>query len=162
MKDVFLNPGEWFAGDRHHRVRTLLGSCVSITLWHPHLKVGAMSHSLLTTRGSPSESRDGRYVDEALWLMLDALAALGAAAPVLEAKVFGGGDMFPAQAGKNGLGLRIGQRNGEAAKQLLAQAGIAVRSESLFGVGHRKIMFDIGSGHVWSFQSGPAAMSDKS
>ena len=46
--DVFLMPGEHFVGDARHRIRTLLGSCVSITLWHPQRRVGAMSHFLLT------------------------------------------------------------------------------------------------------------------
>jgi hypothetical protein len=33
--DIFLMPGDVFVGDEQYRVRTLLGSCVSVTLWHP-------------------------------------------------------------------------------------------------------------------------------
>ena len=47
VTNIFLLPGEHFTGDARHRISTLLGSCVSITLWHPQLQVGAMSHFLL-------------------------------------------------------------------------------------------------------------------
>jgi chemotaxis protein CheD len=33
--------------------------------------------------------------------------------------------------------------------------GIPIISESLFGVGHRQIIFDVGTGHVWSRQVKP-------
>lgn len=33
--DIFLQPGEHYVGDADCTIRTLLGSCVSITLWHP-------------------------------------------------------------------------------------------------------------------------------
>ena len=48
--DVFLSPGDYFVGDAHHRIRTILGSCVSVTLWSDHPRVGAMSHFLLASR----------------------------------------------------------------------------------------------------------------
>ena len=42
-----------------------------------------------------------------------------------------------------------GRRNGEAARELLAEHGIEVLSENLFGNGHRQIVFDVGTGDVW-------------
>ena len=155
--DVFLNPGEYFVGDRRHRVRTLLGSCVSITLWDPVLRVGAMSHFLLAARASaPSAALDARYAVDAFALMLAGLSRHGVPAHRCEAKIFGGGQMFAAQ----GVFGDVGQRNGETALRLLDEAGIVVRSQSLFGAGHRRILFDIGSGHVWSCQVRPADMAD--
>lgn len=150
MTEVFLNPGEWFVGDQNHTVRTLLGSCVSITLWHPTLRVGAMSHFLLATRGHSAPAPDGRYADEVLPLMIDALAERKAYCNDLQAKLFGGSDMFPGQRKHNGVG--IGRTNGDAARRLLSEAGIALCSESLFGTGHRRIVFDLACGHVWSCQ----------
>lgn len=152
--DVFLQPGEYFVGDGAHRVRTLLGSCVSVTLWSPHHRVGAMSHSLLAARGRPAAGAtalDGRYGDEALQLMLAELACCGVAPDHCEAKIFGGGDMFGARSGT----ANVGQRNGEAARELLHRCGIPVASESLFGEGHRQILFDIASGEVWARQIPP-------
>jgi len=51
----------------------------------------------------------------------------------------------------------VGRKNGEAARALLQRAGITVHSESLFGVGHRQIMFDVASGDVWARQIQPVS-----
>jgi len=36
--EIFLHQGEVYFGDRDTRIRTVLGSCVAITMWHPELK----------------------------------------------------------------------------------------------------------------------------
>jgi chemotaxis protein CheD len=152
--EVFLQPGEYFTGDAQYRIRTLLGSCVSITLWHPRLRVGAMSHFLLARRANRAGGElDARYGDEAMLLMLRELESAGVHPSACEGKIFGGGDMFPAQ--MRASGMHVGQRNGEMARELLRAHGIAIVSESLFGVGHRQIVFDIRSGNVWSRQMPP-------
>jgi chemotaxis protein CheD len=148
--EIFLQPGEYFTGDARYRIRTLLGSCVSITLWHPRMRIGAMSHFLLARRTSRSSSElDGRYGDEALCLMLRELAQSGVRPQECEGKIFGGGDMFPSRSRVRGDGMNVGKRNGEMARELLHAHGIAVVSESLFGVGHRQVIFDVASGNVW-------------
>jgi chemotaxis protein CheD len=158
--DVFLKPGEWFVGDASHRIRTVLGSCISTALWCPALRIGAMSHCLLPTRGRAGvgtarglalRTLDARYGDEALQLMLHELARRGVRPAQCRAKVFGGGNMFPAHEGG------VGRRNGEAALGLLRARGIELVSESLFGDGHRQIVFDVGSGDVWARQLAPQA-----
>ena len=161
LMDIFLLPGEYFVGDAAFQVRTILGSCVSITLWHPILRIGGMSHFLLPTRGTAKgpEGLDGRYGDEALDLMFADLMAHGANPLQCEAKVFGGGNMFPGNQharGHNNIGLTVGRRNGEAARALLQQHGIKLVTESLFGVGHRQIIFDVSKGDVWSRQVRPS------
>jgi chemotaxis protein CheD len=154
--DLFLQPGEYFVGDAGFRVRTLLGSCVSVTLWHAERRIGAMSHFLLPRRGATRPGPpDARYGEEALALMVEELAAMGIAAASCQAKIFGGGDMFPQHARRQAP--KVGRHNGEAARGLLQAHGIPVVSESLFGVGHRQIAFSIGSGDVWVRQmDGPA------
>jgi chemotaxis protein CheD len=146
--DVTLNPGELFVGAAPQCVRTLLGSCVTITLWHPPLRVGAMSHCLLPERGRRQEAAalDGRYLDEALAWMAQQLARRGAALRHCEAKLFGGGQMF---ADPRGAGSDVGRRNGEAARRLLSQQGLEPVAEDLFGTGHRQLLFDLGTGTVW-------------
>lgn len=163
LMDIFLNPGELFVGDAGFQIRTILGSCVSITLWHPILRVGGMSHFLLPTRGSaPAEDGlDGRYGDEALQLMIKDLRAAGANPTLCEAKVFGGGNMFPGNCharGQQEKGIEVGRRNGDAARNLLQQHGIPLVSESLFGVGHRQVIFDVSRGDVWSRQVRPSSL----
>jgi chemotaxis protein CheD len=154
--DIFLQPGQYHVGGAGCRIRTLLGSCVSITLWHPVMKVGAMSHFLLPGRnvGWPSEP-DARYGEEAMWLMLRDLVRAGANPLECSAKIFGGGNMFPEHA-KSGTSS-VGERNGNAARAMLQRHGIRVASASLFGEGHRQIIFHVASGHVWARQIKPIA-----
>jgi len=144
--EIYLLPGEHAAGRAHCRIRTLLGSCVSITLWQPRLRVGAMSHFLLPGEGKRAGLElNGRYGQDALALMLMDLKVLGAGTEDCEAKLFGGGAMFTSE---GPLGS-VGWRNGEAARQMLAARGIRVVSESLYEAGHREIIFHVGSGEVW-------------
>ena len=161
LMDIFLQPGELFVGDAGFQIRTILGSCVSITLWHPQAKVGGMSHLLLPTRGVASPELDGRYGDEALELMFHDLRAAGVNPVQCEAKIFGGGNMFPGRrhvGNQHPSGLAVGQRNGQAARELLRLHGIGLVTESLYGIGHRQIIFDIRNGDVWSKQVRPSAL----
>lgn len=163
QSDVFLKPGEYFVGDASHCIRTVLGSCVSVTLWDPARRVGAMSHFLLATRGNAAPSNtfsqgtdlDAKYGDEALQLMLQELSRKNVVATACQAKIFGGGDMFPVKTGSSAIA--VGRRNGEAARSLLMAHGIQVISESLFGAGHRQIAFDVASGYVWARQVKPTS-----
>ncbi len=154
--DIFLQPAEYFVGDAGYRIRTLLGSCVSITLWHPRRKIGAMSHFLLPIRGTcdgAAPRLDARYGEEAMSLMVQELKNMDVRAAQCIGKIFGGGNMFPGQARDESL--TVGQRNGEAARSLLRLHGVQIASESLFGVGHRQIIFNISNGDVWARQVTP-------
>jgi chemotaxis protein CheD len=154
--DIVLHPGEHCVRPEGYRLRTLLGSCVSITLWQPERRIGAMSHILLHSRPSrPAGELDGRYAEEAVSLMLRDLAAWGVRPGDCEAKLFGGANMFPGQTRSEAL--HVGRRNGEAARALMRAHAIPVVSESLFGMGHRNVIFDTTNGHVWSRQVEVAA-----
>ena len=76
-----------------------------------------------------------------------------------QGKIFGGGDMFPHQVRSSGI--HVGRRNGETARDLLYSYGVSLLSESLFGIGHRQIIFDIGSGDVWARQVQPVNFPQK-
>ena len=163
LMDIFLQPGELFVGDSSFQIRTILGSCVSMTLWHPKWRLGGMSHFLLPTRAGKADSNalDGRYGDEALAVMFQDLKASGVNPLQCEAKIFGGGNMFPGNRharGQHARGLSVGMRNGEAARELLRLHGIAVVTESLFGIGHRQIVFNVSNGDVWAKQIRPSLL----
>lgn len=152
--NIFLQPGECFVGDADYKVSTLLGSCVSITLWHPARRIGAMSHFVLPRRKDTAKNLDGYYGEEAMLLMLRELVRAGLNPVECEARIFGGGNMFPGRA--NMSALNIGLKNGEVARALLAHYSIPVVYEDLFGIGHRRIFFNIGNGSVRSHQVGVA------
>ena len=153
--EIFLQPGDLFVANAEYQIRTILGSCVSITLWHPIARMGGMSHFLLPTRGGAEAGQelDGRYGDEALQQMINELKQAGVAHTGCQAKIFGGGNMFPDHSHPGAI--NVGQRNGEAARAMLTRHGIPVVSESLFGVGHRQIIFDVSKGDVWAHQVRP-------
>lgn len=147
--DVFLNPGDVFFGDRQTRLRTLLGSCVAITIWHRELKVGGMCHYMLPARGRGKITKlDGRYADEAILLLLKEALRQCTDPYEYEVKLFGGGNMF-AGANKKNNTLNIAGRNVIAGQELLQRHGFAIAAEHLGGDGHRNIVFDIASGDVW-------------
>jgi chemotaxis protein CheD len=143
--DVFLQPGEFFFGDRDTRIRTLLGSCVSFTAWHPRLRIGAMSHYMLPGRRHRSGPLDGRYGEEAVLWFLETAAANGTRPADYEFKIFGGGDMFQPRRGRRS----IGSLNSIRGLELLEAAGHRVAARHVGGSGHRSIVFDVASGDVW-------------
>lgn len=153
--EVFLNQGEVLFGDRNTRIRTVLGSCVAITLWHPALQIGGMCHAVLPGRintgvaecDSLVQGLDGRYVDDALSLMINEIRRNGTKIEDYQLKLFGGGNMFPDYIRSHQR--HVGGRNVDVVRALLRRHGMRVHAEHLGGVGHRNLIFDIHSGHVW-------------
>ena len=85
--------------------------------------------------------------------MINELKRSGVQPVQCQAKIFGGGNMFPDHC--HAGAINVGQRNGEAARAMLTQHGIPIMSESLFGVGHRQIIFNVSNGDVWANQVRP-------
>lgn len=147
--EVFLNPGEFYFGDGHLRVSTLLGSCVSITMWHPLRRHGGMCHYLLDSRGVVVGGLNGKYADEAMAMFLAELKKRKTHPTEYEVKIFGGGNMF-AHMRKDEPGMDIGSRNVMAADRLLEQHGFKqVRARHVGGKGHRRLLFDLWNGDAW-------------
>jgi len=146
--EVFLQPGEWYFGDRQTRLRTLLGSCVSITLWHPQLLIGGMCHYMLPERVAQRRIQpDGKFADEAFWLLLREIERSGTALHEYEVKLFGGGNMFPET--RRCETAHIGRKNADFGRHLLSRHGLRPKASDLGGFGHRTVIYDIWSGHVW-------------
>ena len=166
--EIFLQPGEVYFGERNTRIRTLLGSCVAITMWHPNLLVGGMCHYMLPKRNGKKQGKlmeqqairqgeqatpakslvmDGRYADEAMELMLRDIMQAGTLPREYQVKLFGGGHMF---SGHQAVSEdHVGAKNVEMARVLMKRHGFSSCAEHLGGVGHRNIIFDIWSGDVW-------------
>ena len=146
--EIFLHPGEFFFGGEDTRIRTLLGSCVAITVWHPVRRIGGMCHYMLPARGgSRSGPPEGRYADEAIELFLNEIRAAGTSPYDYQAKIFGGGDQFPGI--KRRGGATVSQRNLAAGKALVARQGFTLGTQDLGGTGYRNLIFDVSNGDVW-------------
>lgn len=158
--EIFLQPGEVYFGDRDTRIRTLLGSCVAVVMWHPNLLIGGMCHYMLPKQlAKPSGKPDGRYADEAMELMLKEINNSGTKPKEYQVKLFGGGHMFSGQ--QIVKEDHIGAQNVEIARKLIKQHGFTSCAEHLGGNGHRNIFFDIWSGHVWVRHQAPLTNTNK-
>jgi len=153
--EIFLHQGEVYFGDQDTRIRTVLGSCVAITMWHPGLLIGGMCHYMLPSRRrAAKEPLDGKYADEALEMMFSEIQSSGTNSKEYQIKLFGGGNMFPTS--NKQPEQHVGLKNVEAGRELLARHGLKVHAEHLGGNGHRNLIFDIWSGHVWMKHQAPA------
>jgi len=155
VKTVVLRPGDFYFGDNQTRISTLLGSCVSITLWHPRKHIGGMCHYMMTERKTPPDAKlDGRYANEAFALFLQHVERAGTRPSEYQAKLFGGANMFKDEASN----MDIGARNIEYAHRFLASQHIALIAEHVAGSGRRKLHFDLWNGNVWlAFPEGVGA-----
>lgn len=156
--DIFLQPGELWFGDAPMRIRTILGSCVAVVLWHPGRRIGGMCHYMLPSRGGKrgAQALDGRYGDEALTILLSEIHARRGHPAELEAKLFGGGSMFERHGHHGhhdhhgaGASSQVPERNIAAGHELMARHGFKVTAQHLGGHGHRQVIFDVRSGGVW-------------
>jgi chemotaxis protein CheD len=146
-KDVFLHPGEYAFGDAQTRIRTLLGSCVAITFWHPEHCIGAMCHYLLPTRPSAKTGLHGHYAEEVIPTIAAKFGELNLPSKEFQVKMFGGSNMFPNLSLDEVL--TIGAKNIYMGERLLNELGFSVASSDLAGKKQRMVIFELWSGDVW-------------
>lgn len=143
---VYLLPGQWYVGQKGELVRTLLGSCVSITLWHPVRKIGGMCHFLLPERLRASSAvLDGRYGDEAVDLLVREIQKTGVKPEEFEAQLYGGADTMPEE---SNVKFNVGERNVEKAWGLIDQHRFQLMSVDVGGTDPRSISLDLITGAV--------------
>ena len=147
----FLRPGEVLVCGEPTAVTTLLGSCVAVTMFSPRLRLGAICHALLPACRNdppcdPGQALAGRYVECAIRLMLSELAACGVPRAEIQAKLFGGGDMFDTAKGSSHT---VGRQNLEMALAMLEGEGVRLVAQDLGGRRGRKIVFHTHTGEVF-------------
>jgi chemotaxis protein CheD len=148
VTDVFLHPGDYWFGDGGTRVHTVLGSCVSITAWHPARRIGGMCHYMLPARNAHLEAApDARYADGAVSLFLRDMKRSDSAPGEYEVKMFGGSEQFPHLSRPSALD--VATRNIASGRELLGRHGFILSSRNLGGTGPRRLIFDIATGAVW-------------
>lgn len=155
VQDVFLKPGEWFFGGTDTCIRTTLGSCVAFTFWHADQLNGGMCHYMLPDRSRFSgvgRPLDGRYADEALTLMEQAISRSGGFIRDYHIKIFGGASMFSTDMGRD----QVSMRNIEMAWALVEQYQLKVVAQNLGGSVYRQLVFDIRSGDVYMKKGMPS------
>lgn len=113
---------------------TGLGSCVGLTLYDGMVKVSGMAHIMLPDSSIARDASPNRakYADTAIPELIERMAQLGASPRRMRAKLAGGAQMFAFSIGNSDM-MRIGPRNVETCKQLLAQFNIPVIGEDTGG-----------------------------
>ena len=156
---IVLGPGDFHFGQGQTRISTLLGSCVSITLWHPARHIGGMCHYMLCERPrEPQQDLDGRYAAEAFQCFLAQAERERTQPSEYVAKLFGGANMFTPARQTLSPTPAIGQNNIDYGRALLNTHRVPLIVEHVGGSGRRKLHFDLWSGDVWlSFPDGRGA-----
>lgn len=156
--EIFLQPAEYYFGDENTRIRTILGSCVSVTAWHPRKRLGFMCHYMLALRPAGSDKKlDPKYAEDAIAIFMRDTDRNGTDPNDYLIKIFGGGNMFPnnhscrpAQFGCLSEGCSsVSCRNVVLGREILKRYGLKIAAEHVGGAGHRQVIFDIWSGDVW-------------
>ena len=139
IRRVFLSPGAVICPAEPTVVTTVLGSCVSVTLWDKDRHIGGLNHFVLPRGGAGS-----RYGDTAMLDLLEGVLDHGAHLRSLEAKVFGGAAVLPA----GGEGT-VGTANVAFALGELARRGIPIAGRRTGGERGRLLMFNTETGEAF-------------
>lgn len=154
-KTHYLFPGTIFVHKDQHLVTTVLGSCVSVCLWHPKAQVGGINHYLLPLwngEGLPTP----KYGNIAIARLIEKVRRIAGDGELI-AKVFGGASMWARTEGA----LAVGERNVELAFNQLKEEKIKVISQDVWGEMGRKVIFDTKTGSVLLRRNPNVAMRAK-
>ena len=141
--DIHLGPSEYYWGQSPERILTVLGSCISITVWVPSKKCGGMCHFVISRAAGAPVPPDAKYCEDAIGALLQKLGEIGVPPSRCEVKMTGGAEMFPTG------GLSVGESNVCCAEKYLREAGFAVKARHTGGKSSRYIIFDLESGDLW-------------
>jgi chemotaxis protein CheD len=143
---LMLMPGQMHFGAQAASLRTLLGSCVAITLWHPAKRIGGMCHYLLPSRPRKGgEELDGRYGDEAIEAMLRQIKLSGTAPADYLAHLYGGADTMPEG---TTLKFNVGERNIELGWSLIDRHGFQLQGVDVGEDVPRTVTLTLATGEV--------------
>lgn len=145
LKKVYLKPGELLKTDEPCLVITVLGSCISVTMFHRQTGNAAMCHAMLPYG---RENTSFKYVDIVLPHMVDYFKKKNIKASAIEVKLFGGADMF--QSAKSDYdSKKVGRVNIKVAKEYLHQFGLSPVAMDVEGKKGRKLIFTTQDGTVF-------------
>ncbi len=153
---IVLMPGEIYFGPQKVKLKTLLGSCVAVALWHPQKQLGGMCHFVLPSRHGGTQL-DARYADEAMQLFTHEMALHKTRPKEYQAWLFGGANMFSKLAKEcqnhdathlhRCVGCNsVACRNRIAAFELINKYGLTLMESDLGGHQHRQVEFHLGKG----------------
>lgn len=146
-----LSIGECIFTSKNVFVSTVLGSCVSVTFFHPASNYAGMFHAMLPDGGfSKDKSIPCNFADVAINSILARFKSKGVRVAELEVKLFGGANTFVQNENSKMRDiLDVGKKNVESARRSLLEYGLCPKVENVLGAKGRKIIFNTSTGEVW-------------
>ena len=149
---LYLKPGELFIGKIPVMITTVLGSCISVTMFHQRSRVAAICHAVMPnwrerTRYKIDSIEAFKYVNLIIPEMLRKMQKHGAGLKEIEVKLFGGADTFT-DGPKTARIQSIGAQNTAAARQMIESMGLRLKVADTGGPWGRKIIFCTRTGDV--------------
>ena len=124
-----------------------IGSCIILSIYDAARRIGGLAHIMLPDSSGMDLSviNNIKFADTAVPALIEAVLKEGALRIGLEAKIFGGSEMFPPT---DDFSNTIGRDNTNAVKAALRKHNIPLKSEDTGGIHGRSIEFDLSNGIV--------------
>ena len=142
---AFLKPGEIIVSRKPIMVSTILGSCVSIVMYSPRKKVGAICHAMYPH--NPKQEEKFLYVETAIHKIYDKMGEYGGRDDMV-VKLFGGAQVLACNENLKAI-KTIGEQNIIQAKKILGELGLTIASTDTGGTRGRKLFFSIMTGEIY-------------
>lgn len=123
-----------------------LGSCLAVAIYDPAARVAGLLHAVLPSRNRDADPLSAKFVDSGIEALCKSLQASGAQMRSLIVRLAGGANMLLGPAFPQGID--IGDRNVAAARQVLAQMGLAIAAEDVGGHSGRTIRLYVADGRM--------------
>jgi len=124
-------------------MRTVLGSCVSVCLHDPVMRIGGINHFLLPGEGNEA-GRATRFGVHAMELLINDIMRQGGDRRRLTAKVFGGANVLRGLASPT-----VGELNRRFAVEFLATERIPILARRLGGTHALQLRFHTDTSQTW-------------
>lgn len=150
----YLKPAGFYFLKQPGIIRTVLGSCVTVTMFSKRTGLGSACHPILP------ECRDNKvcyfagcknkykYVECVIPEMMHRFKKSGVSPDELEVKLFGGAEIIANNNNKSSF-IKVGLMNVEMALNLLHSFGIQPKNSDSGGKLGRRLLFDTATGDVW-------------
>ena len=140
-----IHPGELYISRKPSKISTLLGSCVTVTVFNRRHRFGGMNHFMIPRQhDSSSDEKDYRFGDLSTRALFDKILRIDSDRDQLEVKLFGGGMVVDALEK-----AKIGKNNVRVAREIITEYGLSVSAESVENEHGLKLIFNNYTGQVW-------------
>ena len=143
-------PGQYYVSRNDELIATVLGSCISVCITDPILKIGGMNHFMLPAYNSANDDAWGstvinaqtRYGNFAMEHLINDIIKHGGQKSRLELKVIGGGRVMKEM-------TDVGLRNISFIYDYIADERLKLVKEDVGDRFPRKVLFHPMNGRVW-------------